>query len=66
MVFYIGMYRQIIAQVVIATLVVKYFQLDIMYLWIAIMIMVYSAAIFLFFYTRRTLCICTNTNINTI
>ncbi len=55
MVLYIGMYRQVIAQIAIAFLVVKYLQLDIMYLWIGIMIMVYSAAIFIFFYTKRAL-----------
>lgn len=64
MVFYIGMYRQVIAQVIIATLIVKYLQLDIIYLWIALMVMVYTAAIFLFFYTRRTLYMCINTNFN--
>ena len=58
MIFYIGMYRQIIAQILIAFLVVKYFQLDIMYLWLGILLMVYSAAIFLFFYTKRTLFQC--------
>jgi len=64
MVFYIGMYRQIFAQVLIAFVVVKYLQLDIMYLWIAIMVMVYSAAIFLYFYTKKTLtkCACSNQN----
>ena len=61
MVFYIGMYRQIFAQILIAFFVVKYFQLDIMYLWISILVMVYSAAIFLFFYTKRTLSSCTFT-----
>ena len=64
MVFYIGMYRQIVAQILIAFLVVKYFQLDIMYLWFGILLMVYSAAIFLFFYTKRTLYLCTHTKEN--
>ena len=55
MIFYIGMYRQVIAQIIVAFLVVKYFELDIMYLWIGILIMVYSAAIYLYFYTKKAL-----------
>ena len=61
MIFYIGMYRQIFAQILIAFLVVKYFQLEIMYLWVGILVMVYSAAIFLFFYTKHTLDQCSHT-----
>jgi len=55
MIFYIGLYRQIFAHFLVASLVVRYFQLDIMYLWFGILVMVYSAAIYLYFYTKKTL-----------
>jgi len=57
MIFYIGLYRQIFAHILVATLVVKYLELDIMYLWFGILIMIYSAAIFLYFYTKKILSI---------
>ena len=55
MVFYIGMYRQVIAQIAIAFIIVKYLQLDITYLWLGILVMVYSAAIYLYLYTKKVL-----------
>ncbi|WP_419770862.1 MAG: MATE family efflux transporter [Candidatus Marinarcus sp.] len=55
MIFYVGLYRQIIAKIIVGYLIVKYFQLDIFWLWIGILVMIYSAAIFMFFYTRYTL-----------
>ena len=55
MIFYIGLYRQIFAHIVVAGLVVKYFELDIKFLWFGILIMVYSAAIYLYFYTKKIL-----------
>ncbi len=55
MIFYIGLYRQIFAHVFVAGLVVKYLELDIKFLWFGILVMVYSAAIYLYFYTKKTL-----------
>jgi putative MATE family efflux protein len=55
MVLYIGLYRQIFAKIVIAYLIVKYFELDFIYLWFGILFMVYSAAIFAYFYTNNLL-----------
>lgn len=55
MIFYIGLYRQLIAKFFVAFLIVKYFELDYIYLFVGILIMIYSAAIFAFFYTKSKL-----------
>lgn len=55
MIFYVGLYRQIVAKLFVAIIIVSYLELDIIYLWYGILIMIYSAAIFMFFYTRKTL-----------
>jgi putative MATE family efflux protein len=59
MIFYIGLYRQIIAKFIVSFLIVKYFELDYIFLFIGMFFMIYSAAIFAFFYTKiklKTLC----------
>ena len=59
MIFFIALYRQIIAKLLVAYLIVIYLQLDFIYLWVGILVMIYSAAIFTFIYTRnklKTLC----------
>ena len=55
MILYIGIYRQIFAKLIIAYLIVKYFELDFIYLWFGILFMIYSAAIFTYFYTNNLL-----------
>lgn len=55
MILYIGLYRQIFAKLIIAYLIVKYFELDFIYLWFGVLFMIYSAAIFAYFYTHRLL-----------
>ncbi len=55
MILYIGLYRQIFAKFLVAYLVVEYFELDFIYLWIAILFMIYSAGIFAYFYTHSLL-----------
>ncbi len=55
MIFYIGLYRQIIAKYLVGFIIVIYLKLEIYYLWIGILVMIYSAAIFAFFYTRKVL-----------
>jgi putative MATE family efflux protein len=55
MILYIGLYRQLFAKFIIAYLIVKYFELDFIYLWFGILFMIYSAAIFAYFYTNRLL-----------
>ncbi|MFV0563294.1 MATE family efflux transporter [Malaciobacter mytili] len=55
MIFYIGLYRQIVAKYLVGFIIVIYLNLEIQYLWIGILIMIYSAAIFAFFYTRKVL-----------
>ena len=55
MIFFISLYRQIFAKLIIAWLIVKYFELDYIYLWFGILFMIYSAAIFAYFYTNRIL-----------
>ncbi len=59
MIFYIGLYRQIFAKFIVAFLIVKYWELDYIYLFVGMFVMIYSAAIFAFFYTKnklKTLC----------
>jgi putative MATE family efflux protein len=55
MIFYVGVYRQIIGKLLVGLIIVHYLQLDIIYFWIGLLIMIYSAALFLFFYTHKTL-----------
>jgi putative MATE family efflux protein len=55
MLLYIGLYRQIFAKLIIAYFIVKYFELDFIYLWFGILFMIYSAAIFAYFYTNGLL-----------
>ena len=59
MIFYIGLYRQIIAKFTVSFLIVKYFELSYIFLFVGMFFMIYSAAIFTFFYVRfklRVLC----------
>lgn len=55
MILFIALYRQIVAKIIIAYLIVKIFELDFIYLWVGILIMIYSAAIFAYFYTKNML-----------
>ncbi len=55
MLLYIGLYRQIFAKLIISYLIVKYFELDFINLWFGILFMIYSAAIFAYFYTNNLL-----------
>jgi len=55
MILYIALYRQIIAKFLIAYILVIYFELDYIYLWVGVLFMIYSAAIFAYFYTQNLL-----------
>ncbi|XPV68403.1 MAG: MATE family efflux transporter [Halarcobacter sp.] len=55
MIFYIALYRQIIAKFLIAYILVSLLELDYIYLWVGVLVMIYSAAIFAFFYTQKLL-----------
>ena len=55
MILFIGLYRQIFAKLIISYIIVKYFELDYIYLWVGILVMIYSAAIFAYFYTNSLL-----------
>ena len=55
MIFYIGLYRQIVAKFITAFIIVKYFELDYIYLFVGMFFMIYSAAIFAYFYTKMKL-----------
>ena len=63
MIIYIALYRQIIAKLLVAYLVVVYWQLDFIYLWVGVLIMIYSAAIFTLIYTRKMLKNVTSKNV---
>jgi len=52
MIFWIGLYRQIIAKTLVAFLIVKYYELEYIYLFVGMFVMIYSAAIFAYFYTK--------------
>lgn len=55
MILYIALYRQIIAKFIVAYIIVKILDLDYIYLWFGILVMIYSAAIFAYFYTNSLL-----------
>lgn len=55
MIFYVGLYRQIVAKFLISYVLVKYFELDYIYLFVGILVMIYSAGIFMYFYTKNRL-----------
>ncbi len=55
MILYIALYRQIIAKYLVAYILVVWLALDYFYLWFGILIMIYSAAIFAYFYTQNLL-----------
>lgn len=55
MIVFIALYRQIIAKLLVAYIIVKIFDLDFIYLWFGILFMIYSAAIFAYFYTNSLL-----------
>ncbi len=55
MILYIALYRQIIAKYLVAYILVVWLALDYFYLWFGILVMIYSAAIFTYFYTQNLL-----------
>ncbi len=55
MILYIALYRQIIAKLLVAYVVVIWLELEFIYLWVAVLVMIYSAAIFTYFYTQNLL-----------
>lgn len=55
MILYIALYRQIIAKYLVAYIFVIWLALDYIYLWLGILVMIYSAAIFAYFYTQNML-----------
>ncbi|SKB78737.1 MATE family efflux transporter [Malaciobacter marinus] len=55
MILYIALYRQLIAKYAIAYVIVIWLALDYIYLWVGVLIMIYSAAIFAYFYTQKLL-----------
>jgi len=55
MIFYIALYRQIIAKFLVAYIIVIWLDLDYIYLWAGVLVMIYSAAIFAYFYTQNML-----------
>ena len=55
MIFYIGLYRQIIAKFIVAFVIVKYFELDFFYLFVGMFFMTSSAALFGYFYIQYKL-----------
>ena len=52
---YIGIYRQIVMPSICLYIGVSIFHLDIIFIWICIGIIIYSAAIYIYFYTNRKL-----------
>ncbi len=55
MILYIALYRQIIAKYAIAYVLVVWLALEYIYLWMGVLVMIYSAAIFAYFYTMNLL-----------
>jgi len=52
---YIGVYRQLIAPIIVYSLAVHYFEMPIIFLWASLFIITSSAGIFIYFYTRFTI-----------
>ncbi len=55
MILYIALYRQIAAKFIIAYMIVVILDLDYIYLWVGVLVMIYSAAIFAYIYTQNIL-----------
>ncbi len=55
MIIYISLYRQIIANFLVAYLFVVYFELDYIDLWFGVLVIIYSVAIFTYMYTKKIL-----------
>jgi putative MATE family efflux protein len=55
MIFYVGIYRQIIGKLLVGFMIVYILELSAFYFWIGLLVMIYTAAVFIFFYTHRTL-----------
>lgn len=55
MIFYIALYRQLFAPIIIFSSIAWWFELPFIYLWFGLMFIVYSSAIFLYFYTTNKL-----------
>lgn len=51
----VSFYRQIILPSIILYFVVKVYHLDVVFVWLSMLLIVYSAAFFIFFYTKRKL-----------
>lgn len=51
----VSLYRQILLPIFVLYFVVKVWHLDIIFVWASMLVIVYSAAIFLFIYTKRKL-----------
>jgi len=51
----VSFYRQILLPSIILFFVVKVYHLDIIFVWLSMLFIVYSAAIFIFFYTKKQL-----------
>ena len=52
---YVSFYRQILAPYILFYIIVNYLKLNIIYLWVGIMVITYSAAIFIGIYTYKKL-----------
>ncbi|MEN8717821.1 MAG: MATE family efflux transporter [Sulfurovum sp.] len=52
MIIFIALYRQLIAKLIVAYVLVIIFEVEFLYLWVGILVMIYSAAIFAYFYTN--------------
>ncbi len=55
MILYIALYRQIFAKLIVAYIIVKYFEMSFSSLWVGIFLVINSAAIFAYFYTNSLL-----------
>jgi len=52
---YVSAYRQLIMPMIVLYIVVEYLKLDIIFVWVSLAIIIYSAAIYILFYTRALL-----------
>ncbi len=55
MIFYIGAFRQLLAPIIVYSLVVKVWQLSFLWMWVGLACIVYSSAIVMLWYTLKRL-----------
>ena len=57
---YVSLYRQLLMPIIVLYILVNIFNVDLLFIWISIGIIIYSAAIWIYIYTQRKLALLAN------